>query len=160
MLLKDVQGGSSTAAKPYNTGHLAVRVAKVGHTAQFSSSGGGEGSILNFAIVDASGAMLASLNDATQHNKIGEDKSLHIRNFLVKGNRVILTKNSKIMSTPNVDVSTQQLDAGKQLITPASPLKKLTEVKQSPTKMLCTVHGQIMKVSTRLNGYSNCKTLH
>ena len=55
------------------------------------------------------------------------------------------------MTTVTVAVPDHYLETARQLIVPTSPIKtihEIHEIKMSPTKMMCTEQGQVVKVST------------
>ena len=77
---------------------VKVNVVKVGHTASFTSSSEDKAAMLNFSVSDGTEAMIATLSDESQFGKVREGRSLTIRTFLVKGNRLVLSKMTKIMA--------------------------------------------------------------
>ena len=83
---------------------VKVNVVKVGHTASFTSSSGDKAAMLNFSVSDGTEAMIATLSDESQFGKVREGRSLTIRNFLVKVNRLVLSKMTKIMAGQTTQV--------------------------------------------------------
>ncbi|XP_062584965.1 uncharacterized protein LOC134246602, partial [Saccostrea cucullata] len=143
--LRDLQVSRPGDTAPYPTTMVKVKVVKVGHTATFTNSNGDRGQIMNFSVADTTEAMLATLSDETKFNQIREGRSLTIRNFLVKGNRIIFSRQSKIMAGQAVAVPPNLASRGHTLIVPASPTKTLKEVMESSNKDVLTVHGEVIK---------------
>ncbi|XP_061193923.1 uncharacterized protein LOC133202166 [Saccostrea echinata] len=144
--LKELSEESKTKETvTYPLGKLVVKVAKVGHTAKFTGSNGVPGSMLNFSIADSTDAMLATLSDETQFNKIKEGRTLQLRNFLVKGKRVVLSGHSKVMSASALELPDGQIQKATLLIMPPSPSKTLREAMDSPLRDIVTIQGQIIR---------------
>lgn len=80
--------------------------------------------------------------------KIREGKTLQMRNFLVKGNRVVLSVHSKIMCAPPLNLTKEQTDRAVLLITPTSPSKTIREALDMPIRGIISVQGHIIRVST------------
>lgn len=91
--------------------------------------------------------MTATLSDETKFNQIREGRSLTLRNFLVKGTRLVLSKQTKIMAGQMVTVPKELSLKGIGLITPQSPKKSLKEILDAPVKSISTVQGEVVKVS-------------
>ncbi|XP_033755859.1 LOW QUALITY PROTEIN: uncharacterized protein LOC117338610 [Pecten maximus] len=144
--LADLKGKDEAKAKPYPTAIIKVKIVKVGHTASFTGSGGESGPILNFSVADPGDAALASLNDSSKFDQIKEGKSIIIRNFMAKNGRIILTKHTKIMTGPPVEISEEMSSKAHILICPPSPVKKIADVKGLPRRSLVTVRGQMIKL--------------
>ena len=153
------QQEDSSRAKPYPTAFVKVQVLKVGHTANFKQSNGKDGCMLNFSVADASDAVLATLNDASQFTSVKEGRTLHIRNFLMKGGRLILTEQSKIMQGSSLDVPADIIEKGRIIISPSSPVKTIKEIKEMPLRQIVTIQGEIVKVCTRFSLYISCMCL-
>ena len=100
--LKELQ--KSKGDSPYPTTMVKVNVVKVGHTASFTSSSEDKAAMLNFSVSDGTEAMIATLSDESQFGKVREGRSLTIRNFLVKVNRLVLSKMTKIMAGQTTQV--------------------------------------------------------
>lgn len=147
--LKDlIMKSKGKEAAAYPMGKLVVVVAKVGHTANFTGSSGTKGSMLNFSIADKTDCMLATQSDEKKMMKIREGKTLQMRNFLVKGNRVVLSVHSKIMCAPPLNLTKEQTDRAVLLITPTSPSKTIREALDMPIRGIISVQGHIIRVST------------
>ncbi|XP_061170615.1 uncharacterized protein LOC133179999 [Saccostrea echinata] len=140
--LRELQGSKPGDTAPYPTAMVKVNVVKVGHTATFTNSSGEKGQIINFSVTEA---MVATLSDESKFNQIREGRSLTIRNFLVKGSRLVLSKQSKIMAGQAVPVPPTLAAKGITVIMPPSPTKSLKEVLQAPIKSLLTVQGEVIK---------------
>lgn len=104
--------------------------------------------MLNFSIADKTDCMLATLSDENQMMKIREGKTMQLRNFLVKGNRVVLFTHSKIMCAPHLNLTKEQTDKAVLLITPTSPSKTIREALDMPITGIISVQGQVIRVST------------
>ncbi|XP_065927023.1 uncharacterized protein [Magallana gigas] len=144
--LKDlIMENKGKEAAAYPMGKLVVVVAKVGHTANFTGSSGTKGSMLNFSIADKTDCMLATLSDENQMMKIREGKTMQLRNFLVKGNRVVLSTHSKIMCAPHLNLTKEQTDKAVLLITPTSPSKTIREALDMPIRGILSVQGQVIR---------------
>lgn len=141
--LKELLSCKAGDAAPYPTIMVRVCVIKVGHTATFNSSNGEKG----FSVADATEAMTATLSDETKFSQIREGRSLTLRNFLVKGTRLVLSKQTKIMAGQMVTVPKELSLKGISLITPQSPKKSLKEILDAPVKSISTVQGEVVKVS-------------
>ncbi|XP_061162525.1 uncharacterized protein LOC133204098 [Saccostrea echinata] len=147
MSLKKLEDLLQTGQKPqpYPTSLVKVKVVKVGHIANFTQSNGQEGSMLNFSVADNSGAVLATLSDVNQFDTVKEGKTLQIRNFLMKGGRLVLTEHTKIMQGPLFDVDAVHIEKATNIITPASPRKTVKETKDLPLRQMVTIQGEIVK---------------
>lgn len=145
--LKELLSCKAGDAAPYPTTMVRVCVIKVGHTATFNSSNGEKGQMLNFSVADATEAMTATLSDETKFSQIREGRSLTLRNFLVKGTRLVLYKQTKIMAGQMVTVPKELSLKGIGIITPQSPKKSLKEILDAPVKSISTVQGEVVKVS-------------
>eukprot|EP00105_Crassostrea_gigas_P038820 XP_019922968.1 PREDICTED: uncharacterized protein LOC105328767 [Crassostrea gigas] len=144
--LKDlIMENKGKEAAAYPMGKLIVVVAKVRHTANFTGSSGTKGSMLNFSIADKTDCMLATLSDENQMMKIREGKTMQLRNFLVKGNRVVLSTHSKIMCAPHLNLTKEQTDKAVLLITPTSPSKTIREALDMPIRGIISVQGQVIR---------------
>lgn len=143
--LKELQ--KSKGDSPYPTTMVKVNVVKVGHTASFTSSSGDKAAMLNFSVSDGTEAMIATLSDESQFGKVREGRSLTIRNFLVKGNRLVLSKMTKIMAGQTIQVPEILKTKAVTLIIAVSPSKTLKEVEESPVRTIMTVKGEIIKVN-------------
>ena len=64
--------------------------------------------------------VIATLNDASQFTSVKEGRTLHIRNFLMKGGRLILTEQSKIMQGSSLDVPADIIEKGRTIISPSN----------------------------------------
>lgn len=107
--LKDlIMENKRKEAAAFPIGKLVVVVAKVGHTANFTGRSGTKCSMLNFSIADRTDCMLATLSDENQMMKIREGKTMQLRNFLVKRNRVVLSVHSKIMCAPPLNLTKER----------------------------------------------------
>ncbi|XP_062580672.1 uncharacterized protein LOC134242588 isoform X2 [Saccostrea cucullata] len=136
---------SGKDAGAYPMGKIVVVVAKVGHTAQFKGSSGTMGSMLNFSIADKTDTMLATLSDESQMVKIQQGRTLQLRNFLVKGNRVVLSAHSKIMYAPPLNLPKEQTDKAVLLIQPTSPSKTIKEALETSLREIVSVQGQVIR---------------
>ena len=74
--------------------------------------------------------VIATLNDASQFTSVKEGRTLHIRNFLMKGGRLILTEQSKIMQGSSLDVPAKIIEKGRRRISPSTPMKTIKELNQ------------------------------
>jgi hypothetical protein len=144
--LKELESSKARDAVPYATSMVKINVVKVGHTATFTNSSGGKGSMLNFSVADGTDAMLATLSDETKFANIREGRSLTIRNFLVKEKRLVLSKQSKIMAGQAVELTTILKEKAVNLLIPSSPSKSLKEVLDAPVRTILTVTGEVVKV--------------
>lgn len=118
---------------------------KLGHTVTFTNANGEKGSILNFSIADGTEAMLVTLSDEAKMPTIKEGRTLQIRNFIVKGSRLVLSKQSKIMAGPSVQVPESLKEKAVTIIMPPSPTKTLKDAMSSPVREILTVQGQIIR---------------
>ncbi|XP_069140011.1 uncharacterized protein [Argopecten irradians] len=64
---------------------------------------------------------------------------------MAKNGRIILTKHSKIMTGPLVDVPEDVSAKATFIICPPSPVKTIKDVKEMPRRSLVTIRGQIVK---------------
>ena len=81
--------------------------------------------MLNFSVSDGTEAMIATLSDESQFGKVREGRSLTIRTFLVKGNRLVLSKMTKIMAGQTIQVPEILKTKAVTLIIAVSPSKTL-----------------------------------
>lgn len=145
MAQKTISELKKLAGKPYTDFSVRVKVVKVGHSANFTTTSGEEMTILNFSVADETGCMLATLNDTKRVKSIAEGKFLHLRNFVLKNNKIFLTKSSKIMASASKDIPETICQSAVYLITPPSPKKKVSQIRSMPTKSVVTVTGKIVK---------------
>lgn len=145
--LKELLSTKTGDSAPYPTTMVKVCIIKVGHIATFTSSNGEKGQMLNFSVADGTEAMTATLSDETKFSQIREGRSLTLRNFLIKGTRLVLSKQTKIMAGQMVTVPKELSIKGTSLITPQSPQKTLKEILDAPVKSIWTVQGEVVKVS-------------
>ncbi|XP_062600643.1 uncharacterized protein LOC134262282, partial [Saccostrea cucullata] len=136
--------GACNQPTPYSAS-ITVQVVKVGHSASFTDLNGQPGEILNFSIADETGAMLATLIDRTKHCKIVEGKTLHVRQFVVKNNKIAMSHRTSIMGRPRLEIPEGITQTAIQLILPASPDKKVVDAKEMPLRSILTVKGQVTK---------------
>ena len=133
---------------------LVVKVAKVGHTANFVSTTGTDMKMINFSIADSTMALAATLSDETKFNKIREGRTIQVRNFMTKNGRICLTQHSKIMMQAPIEIGEDIMKKAEQLLSVESPRKSIQETLQSPKKQVVTVYGKVLKVQFPLFFYS------
>ena len=131
---------------PYPNKFVTAKVVKIGHTASFTGAGGVQGEILNFVLADSNTAMLATMNDPTKFKLLKEGKTFIIRNFVVKGCKVVCTEKTKILQTREMELSKEKEQTAINLLIPPSPKKTIKEAKSMPSKEVITVCGEIVKV--------------
>ncbi|XP_069106909.1 uncharacterized protein [Argopecten irradians] len=146
--IKDLKKTNSGRAGPYPDCTVRVKVAKVGHSANFTASNGEEMVILNFSVADTTDSIMATLNDQKRHKLVAEGKCLLLRNFVVKNNKIILTKLSKLMTCSPIEVPEDIIQQAVFLIQPPSTRKKIAKVKTMPIKSYCHSHWQNCEVES------------
>lgn len=131
----------------YFMGKLVVVVVKVGYIVNFIGSSGMKGSMLNFSIVDKMDCMLVILSDENQMMKIREGKIMQLRNFFVKGNRVVLFIYLKIMCVFYFNLMKEQIDKVVLFIILILFFKIIREVLDMFIMGIILVQGQVIWVS-------------
>lgn len=126
---------------PYS-GSLMAKVIKIGHVAD----GGDDAELINFSLADKSGTILATCTDKSKERMIKEGKTLHIREFVIKNGKVVMSYKTKVMATTNMDIPVAMMEKAEHLIFPTSPIKKVEELLASPLGTISTVQGQLSKV--------------
>ena len=74
----------------------------------------------------------------------------------MKGGRLILTEQSKIMQGSSLDVPADIIEKGRIIISPSSPVKTIKEIKEMPLRQIVTIQGEIVMVCTRFSLYISC----
>ncbi|XP_061162729.1 uncharacterized protein LOC133171950 [Saccostrea echinata] len=92
--------------------------------------------------------MKTVLYDMTKENMLQQGSSVILMNYIYKTDpteSIILTKNSKVMRTSNIDVGQELLDRGELIANPPPaetiPIKR---VKSSPVKTLVSIQGRVV----------------
>ena len=139
------QAKKSKDAQP-KVDSIKVKIIKTGHLAKFTKTTQDDGSILNFSIADSTGAIMASINDETKFKFIQDGKSVILKNYVIKGDKVALGPKTKIMITSEVEVPKQIAQTAIEMVTPLSPSKTISEAISSPARTTLSVEGQVSKV--------------
>uniref|UniRef100_K1PFT2 Uncharacterized protein n=1 Tax=Magallana gigas TaxID=29159 RepID=K1PFT2_MAGGI len=122
--IAELEEKSRRRPTPYS-GSLMAKVIKIGHVAD----GGDDAELINFSLADKSGAILATCTDKSKERKIKEGKTLHIREFIIKNGKVVMSYKTKVMVTTNMDIPVAMIEKAEHLIFPTSPIKKIESTK-------------------------------
>eukprot|EP00105_Crassostrea_gigas_P041788 XP_019925936.1 PREDICTED: uncharacterized protein LOC105335679 isoform X2 [Crassostrea gigas] len=141
--IAELEEKSRRRPTPYS-GSLMAKVIKIGHVAD----GGDDAELINFSLADKSGAILATCTDKSKERKIKEGKTLHIREFIIKNGKVVMSYKTKVMVTTNMDIPVAMIEKAEHLIFPTSPIKKVEELLASPLGTISTVQGQLSKIES------------
>ncbi|XP_061184988.1 uncharacterized protein LOC133193002 [Saccostrea echinata] len=127
-----------------------AKVIKIGHVAKFKNSNGEDAELINFSLVDKTGAILATCTDKGKERIIKEGKTLHIREFIIKNGKVAMSHKTKVMAKASMSIPDSMVERAEHLILPPSPVRKVEELLASPLRTISTVQGQLSKIeSTR-----------
>lgn len=141
---------NSKSNKPY-TLPLKARVGGVSGTMNYQVDGGEKKEYKIIGVADSTGAIKCILYDRTKENTLQKGNSVILMNYIFKtepSESIILTKNSKVMKTSNLEVSQELLDRAELIANPPPaetiPIKK---AKTSPVKTLVSIQGRVVSVS-------------
>ena len=126
---------------------LRMKVVKVGNTITTTGQNGAELRLMNFALADRTEAILVNCSDSSKFNVIREGKTLHMRNFSIKNNRLTIGTKARVVVGPTLEVGEDQQQKATTLICRPSPQKRIPEALSSKKGEILTVKGSITKVS-------------
>ncbi|XP_062580032.1 uncharacterized protein LOC134242041 [Saccostrea cucullata] len=136
----------SRGNKPYSL-PLKVKVCGRSGVTSYQVDGGEKKEYRVLGVADRTLAMKAILYDMTKENMVEEGNSVILMNYIYKTEpeSIILTKNSKVMKTSNIDVGEELLDRGRFIANPP-PAETITinKVKSSPVKTLVSIQGRVV----------------
>lgn len=145
---------NSKSNKPY-TLPLKARVGGKSGAMSYQVDGGEKMEYKIIGVADSTGAIKCILYDRTKENTLQKGNSVIFMNYIFKtepSESIILTKNSKVLKTSNLEVSQELLDRAELIANPPPaetiPIKK---AKTSPVETLVSIQGRIVSVSLYLS---------
>lgn len=143
---------NSKRNKPY-TLPLKARVGGVSGTMHYQVDGEKKEYKI-IGVADSTGAIKCILYDKTKETTLQKGNSVILMNYIFKtepSESIIITKNSKVMKTSNLEVGQELLDRAELIANPTPavtiPIKK---AKTSPVKTLVSIDGRVVSVSLYL----------
>jgi len=100
------------------------------------------------AIADNETAVKMIVYDPMKFKNVVQGKSIILRNFIPKGDNIVITKNSYVLLTTEVVVPQDvQDEATNILYPPPPPIIQLKDAKTSPLKRRLSIQGKVVEVS-------------
>lgn len=141
---------NSKSNKPYSL-PLKARVGGVSGAMHYQVDGGEKKEYKIIGVADSTGAIKCILYDRTKEKTLQKGNSVILMNYIFKtepSESIIITKNSKVMKTSNLEVGQELLDRAELIANPPPavtiPIKK---AKTSPVKTLVSIQGRVVSVS-------------
>lgn len=103
--------------------------------------------LINCVVADATKAVKCTVYDRTKFSRFQEGNTIIIRNVIKKTDNIVVTANSKVFPTGNIEVPQDVVDEGRRLLhPPAAEVKTVAEAVSSPPRVRVSVQGKLTQV--------------
>lgn len=149
--MQTIQSVTSGFSRPYNT-PLRCMLATKSDVIKYHKDGE-QKEMIYLGLCDHTGFTKATLYDPSKVANLPNKTSVIINNFIVRPDKMlVLTKQTKIFKTKQMDVPDSLIEATINSVRPATPPPIPTSmIKTSPIKTLTSVAGEITQVSSNYN---------
>jgi hypothetical protein len=105
--------------------------------------------LLNAVIADITQAVKCTIYDAQKFNRFIEGNSVIIRNCIKKPDSIVVTANTKVFPSGNIDIPVAIEREGRAILfPPPARLASVAEALNSPPKVRVSVRGKIVQVGS------------
>ena len=105
--------------------------------------------LLNAVIADSTKAVKCTIYDAQKFNRFIEGNSVIIRNCIKKPDSIVVTANTKVFPSGNIDIPVASEREGRAILfPPPARLASVAEALNSPPKVRVSVRGKIVQVGS------------